>query len=136
MKNNQKLQKDYIEFQVLNQQINQLQQQLNSINNNIVELKVLGNSLDEIKKLKKENKILIPLGNNIFIKGKIEYNNELIMGVGSKTLVKKDISNTKDTINNQIKELENINIQLEQEINKLVIPLEELQEEILKEKHK
>ena len=37
-----------------------------------MELKSLETTLDEIKKVKKDNNILIPLGNNIFIKGKLE----------------------------------------------------------------
>ena len=129
-KNNQELQESYLEFQALNQQINQLQQQFNSINNNTNELKNLEKSLDEIKK---ENKILIPLGNNIFIKGKIEENNEVIIGIGSKILVKKNISETKDTIKKQINELEKINSQLNQQINHSFIRLEELQKELIKE---
>lgn len=131
MKNNQELQKVYLEFQILNQQVNQLKEQFNSINENINSLKKIEDSLDEIKRVKKDNKILIPLGNNIFIKGKIEKNNEIIIGVGSKTLVKKNLADTKDTIKNQINELNNINTQLEQEISNSILHIEELQKEII-----
>jgi len=132
-KNNEE-QKAYLEFQILSQQINQLQHQINSINTSVMELKSLETTLDEIKKVKKDNNLLIPLGNNIFIKGKLENNNELIMGVGSKTLVKKELSEAKELIEDQIKELEKINLELETEVSNASIQLEKLQEELIKNK--
>jgi len=131
-KSNEDLQKVYLEFQILSQQMNQLQQQINSITTNIFELKNLEKSLDEIQKVKKDNKILIPLGSNIFIKGKLEESKEVIMGVGSKALVKKDLSYAKTMVNKQTMELEAINSQMQQEIKNITPQLENLQKELSK----
>ena len=47
----EKVQKLYIEFQLLNQQIQQLEKQNEALNSNLMELMVTNQSLDEIKKL-------------------------------------------------------------------------------------
>jgi len=130
---NESLQKIYLEFQILSQQLNQLQQQINSITGSIIELKSLENSLEEIKKIKKEDSILIPLGNNLFIKGKLENDKEVIMGVGSKVLVKRGLSDAKTMIDKQIRELDVINLQMEHEVIHLKSQLKNLQKELSKE---
>lgn len=133
-KNNKDLQNVYLEFQDLRQQIEQLQMQVHSVNSSILELKNLENSLEEIKNLKKDDEILIPLGNNIFIPGKLGDNKEVIVGVGSNILTRKNVPDTKDMVISQMKELEKVNAQLEQEIINSSLYLEKLQDEIIRNK--
>ena len=49
----EKLQKLYVEFQILNQQIQQLEKQSTMLNNQLMELTVTSQSLEDIKKTKR-----------------------------------------------------------------------------------
>ena len=87
------------------QQIQQLQQQLRAIEQAVVEMSSLKIGLDEFKDSEKE--ILAPIGRGIFIKAK-SISEELILDVGGKNFVTKNIPQTKELIEEQIKKLEEI----------------------------
>ena len=97
-----------IEFQILNQQVQQIQEQAQLINNNIQEFQILKNSLEELESVKKDQEILIPLGQGIFTKGNIINPDELITNVGSNILIEKNLKDTKDTIKINILNLSKI----------------------------
>ena len=119
-----------IEFQILNQEVQKLQEKLQNINNNIQELQILKNTLEEVKDIKNKE-ILIPLGQGIFTKGNIKNTNELITNVGANTLVEKDIKETKDMVKTNILNLSKALEKTEEEINKNVEKLQELQKDIV-----
>lgn len=93
----------------------------------------LNSSLNELKKLKKGEEILIPLGNNIFTKARLEETNKFIVGVGSNVLVNKTFEETAEDINTQSSELKEILKKIEEEINKTTETLHNLRDQILKE---
>jgi len=64
----EKLQKLYVEFQILNQQIQQLEKQSTMLNNQLMELTVTSQSLEDIKKTKEGTEILVPLSGGIYAK--------------------------------------------------------------------
>ncbi len=108
-------------FGIYEQQISQLQQQLEAVEQAIVDMNSLFLGLDELIGAK-EKEILAPIGRGIFVKTKL-ISEDLIVDVGGKNFVKKNISETKELISNQIKKLEEV----KEEINK---NLEEINEEI------
>lgn len=118
-----------IEFQILNQEVQKLQEQLQNINNNVQELQVLKNSLEEIKNVK-DKEILIPLGQGIFTKGSIKNTDELITNVGSNILVEKNLNETKDMVKLNILNLSQMLEKTQEEINKNVEKLQGLQIDI------
>ncbi len=122
-----------IEFQVLNQEVQKLQEQLQNINNSVQELQILKTSLEELNDVK-DKEILIPLGQGIFTKGNIKNTDELITNVGSNILIEKNLNDTKNMVKKNILNLSNILEKTEEEINKNVEKLQELQTEISKEK--
>lgn len=122
-----------IEFQILNQQVQNLQEQIQTINNNIQELQMLKGSLEEVGEVKKDQEILIPLGQGIFTKGNIKNPDELITNVGSNILVEKNLKETKDTIKINILNLSKALENTEEEIHKNMEKLQELQKGITKQ---
>jgi len=128
------IKRKYIEFQLLMQQISQIQQQVSTINSNILELRTLTINLDKIKELKKNKEVLIPVGSNIFIKGSLKDTDKVIMGIGSDVLKEKTIPETKASIEEQIKELENINLELEFTLEDAVKKIEILEKELSQER--
>ena len=98
------------------QQIQQLQQQLQAIEQALTEITSLNFGLDElINSTGKE--ILAPIGKGIFAKTKL-LSEELTVDVGGKNFVKKSIPETKKIIESQIKKLEEVKIELNNNLEK------------------
>ena len=93
------------------QQIQQIQQQLQSVEQGIIELNSLNLGLDEM--VGKEGKeIFASIGKGIFAKAKL-ISEDLIVDIGDKNLVKKTIPETQKLVKNQIEKLEEVKKELD-----------------------
>ena len=110
-------------FQMFEQQIKQLQQQLQAVEENTGELISLADGLETLKG-KKGEEIRAPIGRGIFVKANL-LSEDLIVDVGGKNFVKKDINSTKKLITDQIGKLGHIKADLENS-------LEQMNEELMK----
>jgi len=99
------------------QQIRQLQEQLQAVDQAIAEAGSLNIGLDDLKK-GKDKEILASIGKGIFIKSKI-ISEDLIVDVGSKNFVKKSILDTQKIIKDQVKKLEAVKKELEDNLKKI-----------------
>jgi len=113
----QKQQELMIKFQIFEQQINAINQQLEAIEQAIVEMGSLNLGLDELIG-KKDNEIMAPIGRGIYAKAKL-ISEELLVDIGNKNLIKKSIPETKELIQEQLKKLEQIREELNGELSKI-----------------
>ena len=134
----EKLQKLYVEFQVLNNNIKQLEKQNTVLENQLVELITTNQGLEDMKKVKSGTEILVPLSSGIYAKAKLKESDNFIVNVGSNVALSKNIDSTKKVIENQIDEIQKLQENfmqelqnntakaalLEQEINKIASTLE------------
>src|SRR3989344_5336938 len=102
-------------FQMLEQQIVAIQQQLQAVEQTLIDMASLNLGLDEIKK---DKEILSPVGAGIFAKAKL-ISEELIVSIGEKNYIKKSIPETKKLIREQIIKLEKVKESLEGEFEKI-----------------
>ena len=114
--NKEEQQKKLIEFQILNQQLTQIQQQLQALQQQSEDVKNLLKSLNEIEKTKVGNKILAPLSSGVLIESELKNNKEVIMALGANITVKKPIPEAKKIIKDQEKQLELIMSQLQHDL--------------------
>lgn len=91
---------------VFEQQIRQLQQQIGSIDEGIVELESLSVGLEDIKNSEGKESFS-PIGRGIFVKSKI-VSEDLLVDVGGRNFVKKSVDETREMIKKQIEKLEEI----------------------------
>jgi prefoldin alpha subunit len=117
--NKEDIQKNYLELQIIINQINQIQQQILSIQSQANELQNLKESLNRFKKINVNEEAYIPISNNIYTKAKILDNNEFLVAIGSNLLLTKNIDETLLLINQQISDIENIIIELESHLEQL-----------------
>ena len=91
---------------VFEQQIRQLQQQIGSIDEGIVELESLNIGLEEMKNSEGKESFT-PIGGGIFVKSKI-LSEDLLVDVGGRNFVKKSVEETREMIKKQIEKLDEI----------------------------
>ena len=104
---------------MIDQHVKQLQKQLEMVTNQLIELASTNNSLDEFKKIEIGKEIFVPLSSGIFVKAGIKETSELLVNIGASVAVKKDIASTKKLIQNQIEELEKIQKQMINDLEKM-----------------
>ena len=114
-----KAQEMYMEFQVLEQHIRQLQKQLEAVTQQLIELTVTSSSLDEFNKIKPGKEIFVPLSSGIFAKASIKETSGLLVNVGANVVVQKDVASTKKLIQRQMEEIKKIQEQMVNELEKL-----------------
>lgn len=91
MSKEEEMQQKYMQFQLLQQQLEQVNQHLELLTQQAAELDISINAVQELGKTKVNNEILAPVANGIFIKVKLLDNEKLIVNVGSDTTVEKTI---------------------------------------------
>ncbi|MBI2650012.1 prefoldin subunit alpha [Candidatus Woesearchaeota archaeon] len=114
-----KAQEMYMEFQMLDQHIKQLQKQLEAVTHQLIELAVTDNSLEEFNKISSGKEIFVPLSSGIFAKASVKDTSELLVNIGANVVVKKDVDSTKKLIQKQMEEIKKIQGQMIRELEKL-----------------
>ncbi len=114
-----KMQELYTQFQLLEQHIKQTQQQVTTINSQLVDLVSTTKSLDDLKNVKSGTEILVPVSSGVYVKGEIKDNENLIVNVGANTTVKKNIEDTKKIIEKQVDEMKRLQKQTIEELQHL-----------------
>ncbi len=104
---NQDEQKKYMELQMIDQQLKMVQGQLDQLDQQIAEITMIFEHLDEIKTVKKDEEILVPLVNGVFIKAKIADPKHMLVNVGSGSLVSKSNDELKALLEKQMDQLKN-----------------------------
>ena len=92
------LQKKYLEFQLLDQQLKQTQKQ--------------AQLLEELKDVKPGSEILVPVSNGMFAKATLTDSHELIVNVGSGAAVPKTIEAAQQMLAKQLDEVQKVRVQL------------------------
>lgn len=101
----------YYEYQVLTQEVQQLQQQIAFFNEQGLEIETILNSLNEIKNSKNEE-ILVPLAGGIFIKANLKDSEKFIVNIGSNITKEMSTLEVRKMLQEQKSELELIKKQL------------------------
>ena len=135
MEENQKeLQKMYLELQLLDEQMKQIQKQITMLDEQLVELNNTIQALDDFNKTSVGTNILVSLSPGVFANAELKDNKELLVNVGGNIVVKKNVDETKDLLKKRLDiikkyrdltlaEMQKMNLQavnLDQEINKKI----------------
>ena len=132
MTEEEKLQKLYLEFQMLSQHVKQLEERTAALNNQLMDLAATNHSLEDIKKAKPKTEILVPLSSGIYAKAELKDNKNFIVNVGSNVTTIKDIDSTKKLIETQIDEIKKLQERLVNELQNNTSKAAMLEEQINK----
>ena len=126
----EKVQKLYIEFQLLNQQIQQLEKQNEALNSNLMELVMTSQSLDDLNDIKEKTEILVPVSAGIHAKAEIKDSKSFVVNVGANVALVKDLKSTKEIIKNQIVEIRELQESLAEQLQERVAKASSMEQEI------
>lgn len=119
-----------LEYKILFQQLQKLQQQIGAVEQHLGELSKIQESVEEISKIKKDSETFIPLGSGLFLKGKIIDNEKILMNVGAGICMEKSVKEAVETVQKQTKEIENLLSQLENDSETIAAKLESIKQEV------
>ena len=125
----EQLKEKYMEYQLLMQQAQQLQQNIEALEKHILNLRSLNDNLDSISKVKTNEEMLMPLGSGLFLKGSLQDNNNILMNVGANVVVEKSIEEAKETVSKQLEEVTVVLEQMQHEVDHTNEHLHGLQQE-------
>jgi len=111
MENEQEQQELFYKFSMFERQIREIQQQIESIDRGIVDLKTLNFGLNELVN-GKDKEIFAALGKGIFVKAKL-ISEDLNVDIGDGNFIKKSIPDTKALIGEQVTKLNQVKVELE-----------------------
>ena len=114
-----KAQEMYIEFQMLDQHVKQLQKQLQAITQQLMEFEATSMSLESLQKVSQGKEILVPLSSGIFTKAEIKDTSQLLVNVGANIVVQKDIQSTKQLMAGQTEEIKRLQSRIMEDPEKM-----------------
>ena len=103
-----KMQEMYMEFQMLDQNIKQLQKQLEMLTTQMMEVNATINGLEEFNKIQGEKQIFVPISSGIFARASIKDTSELLVNVGANVVITKNFASTKKLMQNQFEEMKKV----------------------------
>ena len=127
---NEVVQEKYFEFQMLQQQSEQLRQQLVMVERQVVELSSLRDSLKGVTVAKKSTEMLVPLGVGVYVRSSLQRTDEVVMNVGAKFAVTKSVKDAEVIVEKQVVEAEKVVQELQQHAVEMNGRLQELQVEL------
>ena len=125
-----KAQEMYMEFQMLDQHIKQLQKQLQAITQQLMEFEATSMSLEDLQKVPQGKEIFVPLSSGIFTKATIKDTSELLVNVGANVIVQKDIASTKKLISNQVEEIRKLQKRMIEDLEKMTEKAAKIEEQL------
>jgi len=132
MVDQKQLNEKYMELQIFEQQLKQVNQQLLNLDNQLLELQRIEENLGDLTKTKKNTELLVALGGGVFSKTELTDNKTVLMNVGANIIIEKDIPSSKEVIGHQIDQIKTVMKQLEQEFQVLAANSQTIQQDLQK----
>lgn len=121
------LQQKYVELQMLDYQIRQIQQQIQAVAQQAAEIEFIIMTLGELANSEVGSETLVPISSGIFVKAELKENRKVHVNVGGNTVVEKSISDTKAMLECQMIELRKMQEELAKQFEDSTKKAEDIQ---------
>ncbi|MDD4877632.1 MAG: prefoldin subunit alpha [Candidatus Nanoarchaeia archaeon] len=109
-------QQKYAEYQMLNNQLRQLAQEIQNIDHQAKELEMLIEGVEEVGKSAKGTEVLASIGGGLYVKTKLENNNEFLINSGARVISTKTKEEAKTLLEEQLAELKKVIANMQAEL--------------------
>ena len=130
MTDEKKLQEKYMEFQMLQQQIEQLSKYMEELDGKLQEFTITKNNIGNMDKLLPNAESLASLAPGIFAHAELKENKKFVINVGANVLVEKTIPQITEMLDKQIKEISQAQVQLDQNLLEMNQKMNDLVQEL------
>jgi prefoldin alpha subunit len=117
----------YLEFQMLSQQLKELQQKLAAVGQQMNDILAIKEALSDLNKAQVGSDMLAPMASGIFVKSKLADNKELLVNVGNNVVVAKTTDEAKGLLDAQFSELRNLEQNLAVQWQQIVARMQEIE---------
>ena len=107
-----KAQELYMELRMLSEQIQEVQKQIGSFEENVTEVNESKKGLNELSEIECGKEILVPIVSGIFVKAEIKETKEFIVNVGANVAVTKSIEEVQKLLSHQLDQVQNVQNEL------------------------
>ena len=101
MTDEDQMKEKYMQFQMLQQQMEQVSQHLEMFNQQMQDLDISIGAVNELSEAEENNELLAPIADGIFFKGKLSDNQKLVVNVGSNVTVERTIPEVVELLEQQ-----------------------------------
>src|SRR3989344_375280 len=127
-----KIQRKYLQLQLLKQEFNALIEEKNLIDNKVTEIATTINALEQLSAVKKGDEIWSSLGSLSFVKSDITDTDNVLVGVGAGVVLTKKREQAAEMLKERIKELDDADKRIVSEINRFGGQIEKSEKEFQK----
>jgi prefoldin alpha subunit len=126
------LQKKFMEYQMLEQQVKQFQEQMETVEKQLGSLQEVKEALDELSTVKEGTDLLVPVSSGIFLKAKTQSTDKVLVNVGAETAVEKTLPEAKILLEEQEKELLTFKKNVGTNLEGMSVHMQKMQDELQK----
>lgn len=118
------------EMQLLEGTAEEIQARINIVDAAITELRVSGETLDGLKDKAKGDSIFVPIGGGSYVKAKVDDARKVIIGIGAGIAVEKKTEEARESVGNQLADLEKIRANFQQQLIQVARAMEETRSKV------
>jgi len=119
MTDEKNLQEKYMEFQLVQQQIEQLNKYMEELDSKLQEFSLTKYNIENMDKIKPNTESFVSHAPGIFAEAELKENKKFVINVGANVMVEKTIPQISELLDKQIKEISQAQVQMDQNILEL-----------------
>lgn len=120
----------YAQINTLNSIAEALKEQSEAIQKQLIDLQLSLETLNEISKLEKNCRVILPLGSSIMVDAIIIDNENAYINVGSNVIIKRPNQYVKEILEKRVETLQKQQIEVQQKLNETISGIQYLQNQL------
>ena len=113
-----------LEIRMMEGTVNTLQQRLQIVIASLSELRIAKNSLEDLKKIKPGNKLLVPVGGAAFVNAELGEIDKVVVGIGADVSVEMSFDDAVVDITDRLNDMDKAQKSIEQQLGQIMAQLE------------
>ena len=128
----EELQHKFILYQLLQQRVEELKQQVEMLQQKNMEMETTKFALSEINSMKEGNEVLVPLGSGCYVYGKSTNSKKILVDLGAGVMTNKNAQEAQNLVEEKREEIEKLLLNLQSELIEAVSKINEMTPELQK----
>jgi len=119
-----------IELNWLEGASDEFQSRLNIIDAGLTELQLAGRALEGLRSEAKGSPLFVPIGGGSYVKAEVSDAKKVVVGIGAGIAIEKTVEEAKESVGNQLAQLERVRQTVQQQLLEVIQRMEEVRTKI------